>query len=331
MKNKTFHIPIFVPHKGCPHDCVFCNQHRITGQTSEMTTEMARDIIESHLATIEKYNQSKSCTIEIAYFGGSFTAIDREYMTSLLELGGEYVKSGRVHTLRCSTRPDCIDEEILSLCKFHGMGVIELGLQSADEEVLLKSARGHTFDDTINACRLIKEHGFSLGLQMMTGLPGDTREKSLNTARKIVDLGADSARIYPTLVMEGTHLWSMYESGEYVPESLEDAVSLVSEIVPLFEAAGIEILRIGLQTTDNVNEKTVIGPYHNAFAELVYGRIIRDKIEKHIIETNMKQTVFEFEAPKNKISQILGHKKENVRYFNKKYGIKIKPLIGHKN
>ena len=326
MKKRTFHIPIFVPHKGCPHDCVFCNQHKITGQIAEVTPLAAQEIIESHLSTIEKYNEAGSYRAEIAFFGGSFTAIDREYMLSLLELGYGYVKTGRVQNLRCSTRPDCIDEEILCLCKSYGMRVIELGLQSADEEVLLKSARGHSFEDTKNACRLIKKHGFELGLQMMTGLPGDTDEKSIDTARKIVNLGADCVRIYPTLVMEGTHLWDMYKSGEYIPVSLEESVSLVSKIVPIFENAGIEILRIGLQTTDNVNEKTVVGPYHNAFAELVYGRIIRDKIESYIVETNMKPSVFEFEAPQNRISQILGHKKENVRYFYDKYEIVIKPI-----
>lgn len=327
MKKRTFHIPVFVPHKGCPHDCVFCNQHKITGQLSDMTALDAREIIENHLSTIEKNNNKGEYHAEIAFFGGSFTAIDREYMLSLLTLGYEYVKSGRVDSLRCSTRPDCIDDEILLLCKSHGMKTIELGLQSADEDVLIKSARGHSFEDTKNACRLIREHGLCLGLQMMTGLPGDTDEKSLDTAKKIIELGADSVRIYPTLVMEDTHLWIMYQSGEYIPKTLEESVNLVSKIVPLFEDAGIEILRIGLQTTDNVNENTVVGPYHNAFAELVYGRIIRDKIEKFIVETGMKPSVFEFQAPKNKISQILGHKKENVNYFRDKYKIIIKPVI----
>ncbi|MBQ4629922.1 MAG: radical SAM protein [Clostridia bacterium] len=324
MKKRNFHIPVFVPHKGCPHDCVFCNQRKITGQTDDMTVQKAREIIDSHLESIEKYNKKGEYKAEIAFFGGSFTAIEREQMTQLLSLAHEYVKSGRVDGVRCSTRPDCIDDEILLICKSYGMTAIELGLQSADDYVLQCSARGHAFKDTKRAAELIKSHKIELGLQMMTGLPGDTDEKSVNTAKQIVSLGANTVRIYPTLVMEGTHLWKMYKCGEYVPQTLEQAVFLVAKIVPFFNDAGIDILRIGLQTTDNVNEKTVIGPYHNAFAELVYGRVIRNKIESYVVENNMQNCTFQFEAPKEKISQIIGHKKENLIYFKEKYNIDIK-------
>ncbi|MBQ4528815.1 MAG: radical SAM protein [Clostridia bacterium] len=324
MKKRNFHIPVFVPHKGCPHDCVFCNQRKITGQTDDMTVQKAREIIDNHLESIEKHNKKGEYKAEIAFFGGSFTAIEREQMTELLSLAYEYVKSGRVDGVRCSTRPDCIDDEILTLCKSYGMTAIELGLQSADDFVLQCSARGHSFEDTKRASDLIKKHSIELGLQMMTGLPGDTDEKSLSTAKEIVALGADTVRIYPTLVMEGTHLWDMHRRGEYSPQTLEQAVSLAAKIVPLFRDAGIDILRIGLQTTDNVNERTVIGPYHNAFAELVYGRVIRDKIESHVRENKIHDRPLEIEAPKEKISQITGHKKENLIYFKEKYNIDIK-------
>ncbi|MBE7051056.1 MAG: radical SAM protein [Ruminococcaceae bacterium] len=329
MKSKTFHIPVFVPHKGCPHDCVFCNQRKITGQTEEMTPQKAQDIIEAHLATIEKYNPKGTYYTEIAFFGGSFTAIPIESMVSLLEVAAKYIKSGRVGGIRCSTRPDCISEEILDVCKAYGMTAIELGVQSTDEEVLLASNRGHSFEDVKKASELIKERGIELGLQMMTGLPGDTKEKSVFTARQIAALNPQCVRIYPTLVMEGTHLFEMYQRGKYLPQKLDDAVELAAELVEIFEEKNITILRIGLQTTDGVNSATVIGPYHNAFAELVYGRIIRKKIENHIVSRSIKNTTLEIDAPKDKISQIVGHKKENLMYFKEKYNINLK--LNHKN
>lgn len=324
MKQKTFHIPVFVPHKGCPHDCVFCNQRKITGQTEDMTPQRAKDIIDSHLASIEKHNPKGSYLAEIAFFGGSFTAIDKSSLQELLILAYSYVKEGRVTGIRCSTRPDCIDNEILTLCKKYGMTAIELGVQSADEQVLRLSCRGHTFEDVKTAASLIKSYGFELGLQMMTGLPGDTDEKSLFTARQIAALSPDSVRIYPTLVMQGTHLYDMYLGGTYTPVSLDAAVSLAMRIVSIFEKEGITILRIGLQTTDGVNSSTVVGPYHSAFAELVYGRLIRAKIEQHILSHSLTDTTLEIDAPSDKISQIVGHKKENVIYFKEKYNVNLK-------
>lgn len=324
MKQRVFHIPVFVPHKGCPHDCVFCNQRKITGQIEEMNAAKARSIIDSHLETIEKHNDRGAYHAEIAFFGGSFTAIERESMQELLSLAHGYVLSGRVNGVRCSTRPDCINDEVLALCKSYGMTAIELGVQSADDEVLKASNRGHTFKDVTNAAKLIKAYGMELGLQMMTGLPCDTAAKSIQTAEKIASLSPDSVRIYPTLVMEGTHLALMHQSGTYNPQTLDDAVELAAELVSIFLKNGITILRIGLQTTDGVNASTVKGPYHNAFAELVYGRIWRSKIEADIIARSLHDTTYEIDAPADKISQIIGHKKENANYFKRKYNIMLK-------
>jgi len=324
MKIKKFHIPIFVPHKGCPHDCIFCNQRTITGICDEMTPEKAKIIIEEHLSTIEKYNEKGTYEAEIAFFGGSFTAIEPCLMEQLLSLGHYYVKTGRVSGLRCSTRPDSISEEIVTLCKSYSMKTIELGVQSADEDVLLLSNRGHTFTDVIKACDIIKKHGIGLGLQMMTGLPGDTFEKSISTAEKIADLRPDCVRIYPTLVMEGTGLYHMEKRGEYSPQTLDEALVLCTRLVKFFKDRSITILRIGLQTTDGVNASTVSGPYHPAFAELVYQRLCREEIEEKILSENLSDTILEIDAPKNKISQIIGHKKENLLYFKEKYNITIK-------
>lgn len=323
MKQKTFHIPIFVPHKGCPHDCVFCNQRTITGENSEMTVKMAETIIENHLETIEKYNSKDSYHAEIAFFGGSFTAIEADRQNEFLFLANRYLKSGRIHGIRCSTRPDCINEEIVLNCKKYGVSTIELGVQSADEDVLKLSNRGHSFCDVEEASKIIKKNGISLGLQMMTGLPGDTFEKSIETAKKISALKPDAVRIYPTLVMDGTHLMQMYKAGIYKPQSLDDAVSLAAEIVTIFEKENINILRISLQTTDGVNANTVIGPYHCAFAELVYSEIQKRKIEEYIKQNNLSCCTLNIKAPKNLHSQIIGHKRSNKIYFKDKYNIDI--------
>ncbi len=328
MKIKKFHIPVFVPHKGCPHDCIFCNQRTITGICDEMTPDKAKAIIDKYLSTIEKYNEKGSYDAEIAFFGGSFTAIERDLMTELLSLGHSYVISGRVSGLRCSTRPDAISDEIVPLCKEHSMKTIELGVQSADEEVLSLSNRGHTFADVIKSVEIIKKHGIGLGLQMMTGLPGDTPHKSIQTAEKIASLAPECVRIYPTLVMEGTGLCHMEKRGEYSPQSLDEAVSLCTRLVKIFSSRSITILRIGLQTTDGVNASTVSGPYHPAFAELVYQRLCREEIEEKILSANLSDTILEIDAPENKISQIIGHKKENLHYFKEKYNITLK--LNHK-
>ena len=324
MKQKTFHIPIFVPHSGCPHDCVFCNQRKITGRQHDMTADDAKSIIESHLETIERYNAPGSYMAEIAFFGGSFTAIDMKHQTELLSLAKTYVDRGRVHGIRCSTRPDCITLPVLENCKKYGMTAIELGVQSADEEVLCLSDRGHTFDDVKKASRLIKSFGIELGLQQMTGLPGDTYQKSVRTAHDIASLEPKAVRIYPTLVMEGTRLWDMCQNGSYKPQSLDYAVSLAADIALIYIEKGIEILRIALQTTDGVNEKTVIGPYHPAFAELVYSEIEKRKIENEIIEKNLCNCTFEVKA--DKPSQVIGHKQSNKIYFKEKYGIDLKTI-----
>lgn len=321
MKKKIFRIPVFVPHKGCPHDCVFCNQRKITGRIKDMTADDARDIIESHLADIERRNEDGDYFAEIAFFGGSFTAIEPERQTELLGVAYEYLKSGRVHGIRCSTRPDAIDEDIIANCLKFGMTAIELGVQSADDEVLRLSERGHDFESVIEASRLIRESGMSLGLQMMTGLPGDSYDKSMQTARRIAELRPDCVRIYPTLVMEGTRLFEMYREGSYAPQGLSDAVKLASDITELFISNGIEILRISLQTTDGVNKDTVIGPYHPAFAELVYSELERRKLEKHIMENSLHDCKLEINPAK--ASQTIGHKKSNKIYFKEKYNIDL--------
>ncbi len=315
---KRYTIPVFVPHIGCPHDCVFCNQHTITGAEGEVTSQSVRDTINEHL----KYIDSTASYVEVAFFGGSFTGICESKQTELLETAYEYVKAGKVHALRCSTRPDFIDESVLNRLKKYNMKTIELGVQSTDDEVLELSARGHSRDDVIKASNLIREHGFDLGLQMMPFLPGDTVDKTLNTARDIISLKPVCVRIYPTLVVRDTELCRMYERGEYTPASVDEAVDVCSQLVEMFEEAGVDIIRIGLQSTDSINASTIVGPYHEAIGELVYGRVYRNRIEKYITERDIKGS-FTYFVPQGDVSKAVGHKKANIDYFKQKYDISV--------
>ena len=315
---RTYHIPVFVPHKGCPHDCVFCNQKKITGHTEETTPESVKQIIEQYLESISANSEEKY--IEVAFFGGSFTGIEEDIQKSLMQVASSYLSENKVQGIRCSTRPDYINAENLAMLKSYGMSFIELGVQSTDESVLSLANRGHSFDDVKRACALVKDSGISLGLQMMTGLPGDTIEKSINTARDIISLKPDCVRIYPTLVMEGTHLMDMYKSGEYIPFDLDKTVDLCAQLLTMFHSANIPVIRLGLQTTDNINADTVAGPYHPAIGELCTGRIFRNAIEKHF-DGNTTVRVHP-----SMVSPAVGHKGENKEYFRCKYGIDLKVI-----
>ena len=307
---RTYHIPIFVPHKGCPHDCVFCNQKQITGQSdADVTGADVKKIIEENLATMDTDSY-----IEVAFFVGSFTGIETQKQEELLKAAYPYIESGKVNGIRCSTRADYIDEVTLTILKKYGASAVELGVQSTDSDVLQKSNRGHTFAQVADASSAIKEWGMELGLQMMLGLPGDTKEKMIRTCEDLISLEPKCVRIYPTLVVPHTKLWKMYETGEYTPLTLEETVDILSEIIPKFEKAGIDIIRVGLQTTDNINEDTVKGPYHPAIRELAEGRIIRKFLEKYMPCKKLEVAV----NPK-RVSATSGHGKCNKIYFKEKY------------
>lgn len=300
MKQKT--IPVFVPHMGCPNDCSFCNQRKITGKDDEMTPELARKLIEESLSTIE------SVYVEIGFFGGSFTGIELKTQRELLSVAKEYKDAKKIHAIRLSTRPDYIDEERLALLKVYGVDTIELGAQSMDDEVLKLNRRGHTSEDTQKASHLIKSYGFKLGLQMMTGLYGDSDEKCKQSAEKIISLSPDCIRIYPTLVLSGTYLDELYNKGEYIPQNLDAAVKLCADLKTRFDEEKIPVIRIGLMSSDNINpEKDVIaGPYHPSIGELVLSEIYLRRILKEI------DTDAEILVNKRDISAFVGNKKKNL-------------------
>lgn len=275
--NKNYYIiPIFVPHKGCPHDCVFCNQKRITGTEKDITYDEVVCTINDYLKTIDR----EDAYIEVSFFGGSFTGIPMDYQNELLRAAKEAYDMGKINAIRLSTRPDYINTAILDNLTEYNVGVIELGVQSMDKEVLRLSERGHSPEDVINASKLIKKYNIKLGLQMMLGLPGDSEKKDLYTAEEIIKLEPDFVRIYPALVIRDTYMEYMYKKGLYEPLSVDKAVDICKKLYIEFISRNIQIIRIGLQPTEDINtgRDVIAGPFHPAFRELVESAILNDMI-----------------------------------------------------
>lgn len=308
---KKGNISIFVPHQGCPCACSFCNQKTITGKTFLPDAEYVDKTVKTALS-------KKGYDYEIAFFGGSFTAIDRDYMLELLSAAYPYVKSGEVSGIRISTRPDCITEEILDLLKQYGVTSIELGAQSMDDEVLEANRRGHTAQDVLNASEMIKNAGFELGLQMMTGLYKDTAEKSLETAKKIIEIKPQTVRIYPTVVLKNTYLAELYLSDEYKPLNVDDSVELCAVLVPMFEKAGIRVIRLGLHSGSDIKENMLAGGFHDSFGELVKSRIMVNKI------LELPPADYQVFVNQRSISKLKGNGKRNIYLLMERgYNIKI--------
>ena len=317
--SRHVNIPIFIPHEGCRNDCVFCNQRTITG-ICKHHDDNVKSIIDTALSTIES-----DADIEIAFFGGSFTGIGVERMTRLCDTAYEYVKSGRVKSIRLSTRPDYIDEKILSILKDRGVTHIELGIQSMKQHVLDASRRGHTTYDTEKACGMINDYGFILGGQMMIGLPCSTIEDEIYTAEKIVEMGAGQARIYPCVVFQKTQLCQMAKNGDYIPLTVEDAVERSAKIYRILSDKNINILRIGLQSSENLSSEDEVyaGANHPALGELVISRAnlyrILDTID-YYSENCQKDYAGKsliIECNKADLSKVIGHKKSNVEIIRK--------------
>ena len=316
-------IPIFVPHTGCPHDCVFCNQKKITGSGTSVTAEEVYKIINDYIRTIPKTNES----LEVAFYGGSFTGINIETQVNLLNAAYSFKKQGYIDKIRLSTRPDYIDEKILSVLKMYGVDTIELGVQSMDENVLMKSFRGHSPEDVVDATKLIKNYDFKLGLQMMIGLPGDDKLKDLYTAHQIIKLQPDFVRIYPTLVIKDTFLEKQYLSGEYYALSLENAIDICTDLLLLFNYYSINVIRIGLQPTDNIalNKDILAGPFHSSFRQLVESNVYKIILDMFLKEKNLNLSEIKVILNKKKISNFVGQKSENIKYIKNTYKIpKIK-------
>ena len=237
-------IPIFISHRGCPNDCVFCNQKKITARQGDVTEEDVRNTIKTYLSTLNDMNME---TIELSFFGGSFTGIPIEEQSRFLAIAYEYKQRGIIDKIHMSTRPDYIDREILDNLRKYSVDVIELGVQSFDDAVLKKSNRGHSAAAVYDACRLIKEYGFTLGIQLMIGLPGDSLESCIYSARETVKIAPEIARLYPTIIIEDTELLEMYRRGEYSPLTLDEAVAVTKEMYRILDDAGNKYNKGGAQ------------------------------------------------------------------------------------
>ncbi|HMM21424.1 MAG TPA: radical SAM protein [Selenomonadales bacterium] len=316
---KHYIIPIFIPHLGCPNQCVFCNQRLITGASAEVTVEQVRAIIAGHLARI-----SEPRRVEIAFYGGSFTALPAARQIELLAPARQALEDGAVDAIRVSTRPDAVDcQRIERLIEF-GVGTIELGAQSLDDAVLASAGRGHSAADTAKAAALIKSYALQCGIQLMPGLPGEDWPSLIRTAGQVVRLRPDFTRVYPTIVIAGTQLAALYQAGRYAPLALDSAVARAAYLKLLFESAGIPVIRTGLQATEDLNADTVLaGPYHPAFGELVesfwYRMLVARLLDCFPAKRPEKLTVVHH---RRDASKVRGLNNRNTAYWRSQYGIR---------
>ena len=322
---KEYIIPIFVPHLGCPHQCIFCNQKKISGQIKPINKKDVKETIEYYLKSFK----DDSKYVEVAFYGGSFTAIDEKLQNELLEAANEFIKREKVKSIRISTRPDCINKEILKRLKKYNVKTIELGVQSTNDYILSRCQRGHTFEDVKKASKLIRMYGFTLGHQMMIGLPESTHLDEINTAKTLIKLKPKIVRIYPVLVIKETPLEKEYETNEYIPLTVDQAVERSKDVMKLFNKAKIEVIRIGLQNTEEISDPTqessqvVAGPYHPAFRQLVEAGMWYDEIVEKIKKFNIKVMQVTIKANPENINNIIGHKKENILKLKDLYDVDV--------
>ncbi len=326
-------IPFFIPHQGCPHLCVFCNQRLISRQTSygESLREESGRLAET-IHTYLKYKKNRT-RVELAFFGGNFLGLERPRMVALLESVQPWIEQGLIHSIRCSTRPDTISREILKLVKPFGLATVELGVQSMDDQVLILADRGHSSNDTRAALALLKEYEFKTGVQVMVGLPGDTKHRAVQTAQELAALRPDLARVYPLLVLAGSRLAHWYRSGKYRPLSLDQAVDQAKEMVTIFTRAGVTVTRIGLQATDMMEDSSqmIAGPWHPAFGHLVLSSLMLDRAKEAVDaaldhEGNIRKgprpgqpLSVELQVNPKSLSRLQGNRKTNLARLAEQY------------
>jgi len=318
MAKKSYIIPIFIPHMGCPHDCSFCNQKKIAKEITKITGEDVYKIIKQYIGFFPQNDVHK----EIAFYGGSFTGLPMETQIELLTPAFETKTKGLVDGIRLSTRPDYIDRDILNLLDEYEVSTIELGVQSTDDKVLELNNRGHTSKEVFSAVKLIREYDFKLGLQMMVGLLGDNETTIQKTAVDIISLNPDFLRIYPTIVIKDTYLETLYIRGEYQPFTVEETISICKGLLLTFKKSNIPVIRLGLQSNEDINygKSLVAGPYHPAFREMVETEIYKGLIEEEInkININKSKNIIIYCHPTS-VSKVAGYKQSNKKYLMEKY------------
>ncbi len=316
---KPLVIPVFIPHSGCPHQCAFCNQSIITSQKSSLPDKIAIHHI------VSQYLQYKGTRelVELAFFGGNFLGLPHDTIIQLLDMVQPYIKEKKIGGIRFSTRPDTITRKTLELVMPYNISTVELGVQSMNDGVLLKSKRGHTSMDTINAIGLLKAYPFKIGVQVMVGLPGDTKASLFESTKKVAHLTPDFARIYPLMVLKGSLMEHWYCQGIYTPLSLGKTIGLVKEMVGIFKTADVKVIRMGLQASDMMEDESMVlaGPWHPAFGHLVFSEILYDlvcnKIDQY--QGGVKSGKLFLRVHPKSESQLRGNKNINLTRLSQRY------------
>ena len=316
---KQLVIPVFVPHEGCPYRCSFCNQEKITGAEKKSDRKMLRETLRTHFREVDE--TPLTVKRELAFYGGSFTGIPVERQEYLLSSVQPWIISGEIQSLRVSTHALFIDNSRLSMLRQYHVKTLELGIQSTDCEVLKLVGRECPFNVVQSAVNTIRTMKFQLGLQLMPGLPGDSEQKFLKSVMDVIELKPDFVRIYPTLVVKNTALYDMYRKGIYVPWDLERMIEAVKEAMIKFNQAGIKVIRAGLHPDSSLMNNFVDGPFHPSFRYLVDSRIARERMIDKIRSLEQVPSSITFKVPAKKISQFLGHKKENVAVLKNTFGM----------
>lgn len=327
-KENQYTIPIFIPHLGCKNDCVFCNQRKITGVETSVSVYDIKNIILEHLNYFKEKKDEKK--IEVAFFGGSFTGIPKKKQIEYLKVANKYLNSGKIDSIRISTRPDYISPSILKMLKKYNVGTIELGVQSMDDEVLIAAKRGHLKKHVIRAARLISLYNINLGIQIMVGLPKSDLQKEINTIKYVLKLKPEVLRIYPVYVLKESKLYDMYEKKEYIPLEIQEAVNRVYNILKECRKTNVKVIRIGLQSTSEITSSNsdIVGPVCDNFAEYAMAKLVLEEIEKYIND-NIKisrenNILLNICVPNRYASIVIGPNKINKIYFKEKYNISLK-------
>ncbi len=316
-------LPVFIPHRGCPHTCIFCNQHEITaerGIPAEFTAASKSDPYSDLKQLLSQ--PSDGTERELAFYGGSFTALPVPEQLRFLEPAAEALAAGIISSVRLSTRPDAVDAETLDRLRRFGVRTVELGAQSMRDTVLVQAERGHTAQDVRDASALIRTYGFRLVLQMMTGLPGDDDEGAVTTARELIALRPDAVRIYPTVIVRGTRLAEEWRLGRYREHTVEDAVRVCAKLLPLFDDAGIPVIRLGLNPTEELSGGAALaGAYHPALGELVRSRVLRNQAEELLSGQDLSGAAVTLLTPPALLSQTIGQHRCNIRWLTDRFSL----------
>ncbi len=316
--------PVFLPQAGCPFQCIYCNQQVVTFQDHSQCDILG--IVEARLKDFSDRIEISGRAGEIAFYGGTFSALSPQLIQSILDAVSVHVERGIFTGIRFSTRPDCLEDEVIDLLSKYPVRTVELGVQSLSDAVLRTSLRGYCARSVYDSVKRVRNAGWDLGIQLMVGLPGDTRETFIESIQRAIEIAPDFFRIYPTLVLEGTALANLYREGSYTPLSLDDAVSLGASAYASAFRAGIPVIRMGLHSDPALEKPGAVlaGPYHAAFGHLVRCRWWRDRIDQELASFAEAGSTLILRVQPNRISEVIGHGRSNLRHWESLWGINVK-------